>query len=212
MDFQRIRATQNMLFRLVKSARPAQIHLWWPMKTSKTLTVFIVSISLGVIVLSPLAALGGTPFGRDIDAIVAAPESVEAWRTVGSLHSDTAVPNDYYKRSGKGILVSTNLAAALSKAILDSKTYPHFDGPIPGKDCFPEPGVAVRFTKGKRRIDFFVCFECNIVIMFDSPEKEPDLAQGAQADFDPGHNKLLQIVKRVFPKDRQIQALRNQED
>lgn len=157
------------------------------------------------------------PLGAASAAIIAAPDSVRAWRTVGSLHPDSPnrEPHDWYRKSGKGLLVTNALTAQLSKVLLDRKTYPP---PLPagvftsGKNCMPMPGVVLAFTKGKSTLELYVCFECNIMTLYiPGNEKDPHPETGGEVDFDPGHNNLLRVVKKIFLKDQQIQSLRNRE-
>jgi hypothetical protein len=145
--------------------------------------------------------------GIENATIIASPTSVKAWRTIGSLaspFSESFSPEDFYRKSGKGEIISTNLAAQLSKILLDENSYPHSEGslPTPGKDCFPEPGVVITFSNGKKDVNIFFCFECAILIV-NPDEKTPN---GLQTDFDPSRQKLLQIAKKIFPKDSKLQS------
>jgi len=151
----------------------------------------------------------------DASAIIAAPDSVKAWRTVGSLNHENARPEDYYVKTGKGIMLSKSLSARIGKAVLEKDTYadPHEDPnelPRPGKACFPEPGVVLTFYKDNHFVDVYFCFQCNIMIVNSvwDPKKSPELT-GGQVDFDFGRAKLLRIIKDVFPKDKEIQSLKN---
>jgi hypothetical protein len=146
--------------------------------------------------------------GIENAAIVAKPVSVMAWRTVGSLELRSRsfgsfTPAHLYQKSGAGNLVSTNLASQLSNLLLDQTSYPHNDG-LWAKNCLPEPAVVVTFSNGKKNVDIFFCFECNILIV---KTNEKVMTDGLQTDFDPGHAKILAVIKKIFPKDQQIQSL-----
>ena len=145
--------------------------------------------------------------GIENAAIIANPTSVKAWRTVGSLKSDfeSFSPEDFYRKSGNGKIVSTNLVEQLRKILLDENSYPHYDNsiPMPGKACLPEPGVVITFSNGKKDIDIFFCFECAILIVKTEGEAN---SSRLQTDFDPSRQKLLKIAKKIFPKDTKLQS------
>ena len=138
-------------------------------------------------------------------AIIAHADSVKAWRTLGSVEADKPYQpgqnvdfkyQDYYLKTGKPILVSTNLAVKLSRLLLDKNTYPEPTGM--GKDCLPDPPVVVTFSKGGKSVDVFLCFGCKILIVNKIQN---------QSDFDPGAEAILKVVKKIFPKDRKIQSI-----
>lgn len=140
-------------------------------------------------------------------AIITNADSVKAWRTLGSVKREqyeykrehrinpgfSAEPEDYFVKSGEPVLVSTNLASQLSALLLDTNT---LSGGA--KRCGPEPGVVVTFSQGTRSVDLFFCFECEILVVNNMNE---------QYDFDPGCPAILKIMKKIFPKDREIQSL-----
>jgi hypothetical protein len=128
-------------------------------------------------------------------AIIAAPSSVKAWRTIGSMEPDTGSYSNYFQKFGQAVLVSTNLAKRLSKVLLAEKSY--FRSDDIKKACAPTPGVVLTFSNGKDEVNVFFCFECNILVV-----------QGMRNDFDPSRAKLLRIMKQIFPKDAQIQSLK----
>ena len=102
-------------------------------------------------------------------------------------------------------MVSTDLAMQLSKVLLNDHSYPHYNGTM--KDCAPEPGVVVTFSNEKKDVDIFFCFECAILIVKTDGKATSD---GLQSDFDPSRAELVRIVKKIFPKDSQIQSLNEQ--
>jgi hypothetical protein len=144
--------------------------------------------------------------GIESTAIMAAPSSVKAWRTAGSLQPDSASPGDYYQKFGEAVLVATNLAQRLSKVLLAEKSYyPRSDGVA--KACHPDPGIVITFFNGKEDIDVFFCFECNILEAVRTAKGEKAMP-GLRSDFDPSRAKLLRIMKQIFPKDLRIQSLK----
>ena len=148
--------------------------------------------------------------GNEYVALIEAPTSVKAWRTVGSLKSDFTDIKDFYRKTGKAKLVSTNLVTQLSKVLLDEKSYSHFDGP--GKACRPFPGVILTFSKGKRDLDLFFCFECKVlVVKAGTDDKGTPVELRGGSDFDASYAKFVRTMKQIFPKDAQIQSLKAEE-
>lgn len=137
-------------------------------------------------------------------AIIANPDSVKAWRTLGSVEVEQwdrgknvdFKYEDYYVKTGKPIVVSTNLAAQLSRLLLDKNTYPEPTGM--SKQCLPDPPVVVTFSKGDKSVDVFLCFGCKILIVNKMQN---------QSDFDPGAEAILKVIKKIFPKDRKIRSI-----
>src|ERR1700678_724060 len=76
--------------------------------------------------------------------IIAAPSSVKAWRTVGSMQPDSSSYADYFQKFGQAVLVPTNLARRLSKVLLAEKSYLRSDSIK--KACAPAPGVVITFS------------------------------------------------------------------
>lgn len=143
--------------------------------------------------------------GKAAAAIIANADSVKAWRTLGSIEIEqyghkyegkrfNINPADLYRKSGKGILVSTNSAAELGRLLLDKNSYP--PPGLFGKNCEPEPGVVVTFSQGNKGVDVFFWFECKILVV-----------NNMQTDFDPSCAAFLKIIKNIFPNDRKIQSL-----
>jgi hypothetical protein len=163
------------------------------MKATKFLILFCatVLISSGCSNSKQLASQFG---GVENVTIITKPDSVNAWRTIGSLNPRESRNKDFYKKTGVANLVTTDLAAQLSKILLDKHSYLQLGGTL--KLCLPEPGVVITFSNGKKDVDVFFCFECNILI-----------APGGSTDFDPCRPQLVRIMKQIFPKDPQIQSL-----
>jgi hypothetical protein len=148
--------------------------------------------------------------GNEYVALIEAPTSVKAWRTVGSLKSYSTDLKDFYRKSGKAKLVSTNLVVQLSKVLLDKTSYSHFGGP--GKECRPFPSVILTFSNGKRDLDLFFCFECKVlVVKAGADDKGTPVELRGGSDFDASYVKFARIMKKIFPKDTQIQSLNEEE-
>lgn len=137
--------------------------------------------------------------GSENMAIIANPDSVNAWRTVASLkqayRQGFQMP-DLLAKAGKPIPVSKDLAAQLAKLLEDPRTYLR-----PGtslKDCIPIPDVDIAFMRGNVEVDAYFCFECNVLVV----------AQ-VQSDIDRGRTAIVKVVKQIFPNDPQIQSLKD---
>lgn len=212
--------------------------------------------------------------GANNAAVIAAPDSVVAWRTVGSLHdyqkqtnsnpwalilapnpnqyqeytngdlvmkgsqvytngyvlvNDHVYTNgdpalitdhwsieDYYTKAGRGTPVPAEIAAQLTALLLDKHTYRGTNGDdvfmgLP--DCEYEPGVVITFAKGDRAVDAYFCFQCDVLIIrYDKdPNKTPPFAS-TEAPIGYAREELLQVMKKIFPNDPQIQSLTNTND
>ena len=137
--------------------------------------------------------------------IISAPETVQAWRTVGFLRkaaTDEPAPAewaDFYKKAGEPVTVERALAEELRTRLLDFKTYRYDLG---SKNCpRPTPGFVLTFSQGRRSVDVFFCFECNDVVVRAAGGKE------TFGDIDPSRNELLRLIKRIFPNDLNVQGL-----
>jgi tetratricopeptide (TPR) repeat protein len=72
----------------------------------------------------------------------------------------------------------------------------------PPKPCEPSPGVKVRYVGPKETAELYFCFECLMVFTYK------DRAPLGDENFDPAKDPLVEIVKRLFPKDSVIQKLK----
>jgi hypothetical protein len=177
------------------------------MRTGVALAILACAL---VNVASSYAGVVQNIYGPTNIAIIAKPDSVRAWRSVGSLR-DSGHPEDYYEKSGNGVAVSEKRAKELSKLLLRDDSYPPL--PVPGgppsaeKNCSPLPGVIVTFFKGNQSVNLFFCFDCDILqvnIDWKNPHRIP---RPSITDFDPSASKLARVMKNIFPNDPQIQAL-----
>ncbi|HEX8235994.1 MAG TPA: hypothetical protein VF600_08555 [Abditibacteriaceae bacterium] len=74
----------------------------------------------------------------------------------------------------------------------------------PHKGCEPEPGVAFRVWHGSRHTDVLVCYSCE-QLWAVNPQRRPVV------DFDMVRAPLVKLAKAAFPKDKEIQALTEQQ-
>jgi hypothetical protein len=75
------------------------------------------------------------------------------------------------------------------------------------KGCKFDPGVGLRFWKGKESAELLLCYKCDeLKVVAPDPK-----AQGVKipyADFEPGRAAFVKLAKEIFPKDEEIQQLK----
>ena len=71
------------------------------------------------------------------------------------------------------------------------------------KSCAPDYGVLVTFHSPQREIQLALCFQCGTFGTYDAGSEV-----NAEEDFDPIADKLVQLIKPLFPNDPEIQSLK----
>jgi hypothetical protein len=137
----------------------------------------------------------------DLRGTIGSPTKVEAYRIVmpepkagAGLNMDYAT----WKVTAGPIVLDAPTAQQLGAILLDAKSY--YRGPP--KSCLPLPGVRLIFTDGRRTVTLLVCLECSIVMVSSSD------GHGGGDDFDPAAPAIVAIMKKLFPKDPEIQAFK----
>jgi hypothetical protein len=142
--------------------------------------------------------------GPENQEVVRSPGKVLIWKTAGFLNVHDGLDGQpdmkaYYRKGGEPLVVPDSLAKSFSELLSKSSSY-YYDT-TSSKSCAPMPGFVLGFMHGKREVDVFLCFECDILmVQVEENYKE--------ADFDPSHNNLLQLVKALYPGDQKVQAIR----
>lgn len=95
------------------------------------------------------------------------------------------------------ISVPQDMQAGLSNSLLSPDSYVWETL----KGCLPEFGVCLSFYRKAERVDVFLCFECDILMISHN-----GLASGGE-DFDHIHPALVRVAKQLFADDHVIQAL-----
>jgi len=107
-----------------------------------------------------------------------------------------------YKR-GPSVAVPASQARRLKRVMQRSSSY--YQGSN-RKACIPDYGVLFTFRSGDRAVQVALCFNCNMLEVFDGGD---DKARPVNSlpDFDPMRSDLVAIVKKVFPDDGEIREL-----
>ena len=128
------------------------------------------------------------------------PQAVEAFRIDPVIPvKDKSAPRvgDFRILSGP-VVVDAESAAELSRILLDPDTYDWFRA----KGCDFTPGVGLRLMKDASRVDLALCFECDELMIFRHGRRV------GMEDFDAARPRLVAVMKKVFPDDPKIQALK----
>jgi hypothetical protein len=169
---------------------------------------------LSSIIVAVVFSLSFSPVHADIaerfdgisnSNLVRSSTSVMAWRTVGSFSPSDSIADMMSKRfskSGAGAAVSSNLVAQLSKILLDERSYM---SPEWHDNCIHTPDLVLTFSDGKKSLDVFFCLDCQVVMVKTGEGQPPITTDSLFADGIP--QKIILIMKRIFPKDHVIQAL-----
>lgn len=145
-------------------------------------------------------------FGNEsVLATVRDAESGSAWRLdpseepLDDLHgpqyrADWAV-EDYAIASGPDA-VAPDLLDQLREAVLDLSGF-EFE-PV---GCRPDFGYRVRFRTNDDAVDLLFCFNCDLFIVFHDSQ----VAGGVGFPYD--NDRILRVMKQIFPDDPTIQSL-----
>jgi len=126
------------------------------------------------------------------------PKTVEAFRVDSQLaNAEKRKEIGGYKILSGPVEVSLEHAQTLAKILADPKSY-HWEF---AKGCVFSPGVAIRFQSEGATTDILFCFSCDEVAFC----QDGKIIGGE--DFDDQRGPILDIIKKIFPQDPEIQAL-----
>ena len=164
------------------------------------LAVAVLAAALWVMFLIPSREI------RDIESIFAdmlggeggiatlkAPDRVEAHRV--KFDFATGYDPHNYKVTSVAVPVSHEVVTGIVDALFRLKSYVG-EGK---KMCSPNYGVRLTFHRENDRVEVFLCFECDILLVV----RNGSITGGE--NFDEIHDDLLRVVKALFPNDREIQ-------
>lgn len=125
------------------------------------------------------------------------PTRIQAFRIKADLTNRPDDPHDYEVLS-EAVPVPTTMAAKIVNLLITLKT---FVGD-PKVSCIPLYGVRLVFLRDDDRVDVFLCFECQLLLVAHN-----GVVTGGEG-FGEIHGELLRAAKALFPKDREIQDLK----
>jgi hypothetical protein len=171
----------------------------------RRLLLIVVVIAAGVALYQ--AAFGPPSMSRLFGSaqnlsIVREATRVEAYRLappegVDPFLVDTS-PLEYQTTAGP-VTVKSELAETLQEALLSPQTYRWWGV----KECgYPVYGVKLSFFRGSERVDVYFCFKCSVLAVVRDEQVV------GRADFDHGERVFIDAVKKLFPQDAEIQAIR----
>ncbi len=132
-----------------------------------------------------------------LEGAVRSPQKVEAFRLAQPDKPEMDYPA--VKETAGPVALDASSTKEVSTLLLDPASY-YRGAP---KKCLPTPGVKLKFTGSSgSAVWVYLCFECKILIVYDGSTLR------GQDDFDPAAPALATIVKKLFPKDAAIQALK----
>jgi hypothetical protein len=148
---------------------------------------------LPLLALAACSSRGDDIFG-DTKGAVRSPEKVRAFRLAKQQKPFAGAYSDW-PLDGAPVEVDPALAAELAKLLFDDASYRPKDAPP--KACIFNPGVRIDFTRGGVTAPLYLCFDC---LQLVGPK--------GGADFDPADRAFGAVVKKLFPKDPEIQSLK----
>jgi hypothetical protein len=164
----------------------------------------------GALVIACVAACRGPDWrvsqlyggGTSVD-VLAKPQAVEAFRIDPDPRakdpSDVKAPRlGEYRVTAGPVVLDAATTAELSSILLDPDTYDWQRA----KGCDFTPGVGLRFVKDASRVEIALCFECDELMIWRMGRRV------GMEDFDDARPRLVAVVKKLFPDDAKIQALR----
>jgi hypothetical protein len=175
-----------------------------------------VSRSLVIVIALIVIALGAAAFfyfrtdprveklfgGKNNLLVVTSPTRVQAYRIKPlNEQADSGVPNIFgYPIISGPIDVGSNSAQRIGNILASSSTYEW--GTV--KRCAFMPGVALTFTRDDEQVTVLFCFSCyELGVVVDGKRV-------GHEDFDSQRKNLLEVMKHLFPADKEIQALKSE--
>jgi len=139
-------------------------------------------------------------------SLIASPQTVTAWRTIGSFTSITNSEDllKHFNKSGAGVLVPPDLVMQLTNVLLDKRSYLNV-----ADACIHVPDLVLTFSNGTNDLDLFFCLDCRVIMVKtgEGEKGQPPLTMDSDL-AKTASSKLVHIMKKVFPKDDAIQSLK----
>lgn len=157
------------------------------------------AIYVATIGQSPMWRLFG---GGENMAIVREATRVEAHRVVpppGCIPMEDYISPLDFKIAAGPAGVPADMAKELATTLLSTDTYSWGSDKACG---YPVYGVKLSFFRGSERVDVYFCFKCSVLAVVRDEQVV------GRADFDHGERVFVDAVKKFFPQDAEIQAIR----
>lgn len=169
--------------------------------------LLVVVLAVAIAATFYAATVGRPPIvklfgGAENMAIVREATRVEAYRVAPPAGSkpmeDYISPLDFEVAAGPAA-VSAEMAKELATSLLSPDTYRRGGA----KECgYPVYGVMLSFFRGNDRVDVFFCFQCGDLAVTRDGKKF------GVGDFSQITRPFVVAVKKLFPDDAEIQAIR----
>jgi hypothetical protein len=130
--------------------------------------------------------------------IVVRPDRVEVFRlTDGPISPGGRKRIEWHEWPVNGPAIVADFATAreLSAILSDPRSF----ASGPPRSSLPRPGVKFRFTRNLHSVVAMLCFDSRGATFYGS---------GQQANFDPSAPELTRLIKKLFPDDPVVQALK----
>ena len=167
--------------------------------------ISVVIVALFSSWLLPVRADVAERFGGTNNlSLVVSPKSVTAWRTIGSFAASRSFADmtNRFSKAGVGIALSSNLVAQLTQILVEEHSYL---SPEWHDNCIHEPDLVLTFSDGTKHLEVFFCLDCHVLMVEIREGQPPVTADSLFAEGVP--QKIIRIMKQIFPKDDAIQAL-----
>ncbi|MDX1953188.1 MAG: hypothetical protein SFY81_13485 [Verrucomicrobiota bacterium] len=128
--------------------------------------------------------------------IVNDPEKVKLTLIEDLQGADDPIVADRHPPRSRSITLSRKAGKAMSAQLLNFKSYAWGSQ----KACMPVYGVKAEFLRGGKKVEVLFCFECAILRVKHGGEAREE-------NFDFAFNELLKIIRKEFPRDRELQKI-----
>ena len=108
---------------------------------------------------------------------------------------------EQYPITSKGVARGSDFAIAAAEQLLDGEAY------FLSLDCIIDPGVAFRFWKSKESVTLVICYQCDHVEVIVCDSWGSTTHRGG-AFFSKSFGVMVQLAKKAFPDDPEIQGLK----
>jgi uncharacterized protein (TIGR03067 family) len=151
-------------------------------------------------------------YGDKMVAILQGATRVEVFRLNPNDHVAPGKDDGKVKRFGGYAIIATapelgeKSTRKVTALIFDRDNFALYR--VNADDCDPEVGL--RFWKGKESADVILSYQWNQLRVI-APDPKAQRIEFPMADFDPGRKAFVKLARELFPKDKEIQGLNENE-